>query len=574
MFLTLLLLACSAEAPDTDDTGLVGDTDVVDTDVVDTDTADTDSADTDSADTDSADTESADPPPDLRGLFVSSTTGADTNPGTQEAPFETIGAALAIADGEAIHVAGGDYVGFDLVDDLVVAVHGGYDPLSWRLDPDDHPSRVAGPITTANPTDAPLLTDLVVTTSAPVVVAGVGATLERVTVRSTAVGVLFETDGAALVLRDCDIEAATRGLTGTLAAGLATVEIDGGRLVGGNHAARVQRVDLEAKGAHLSTTAAAEFEPVVVVRDASTTLQGVEVSGGAGGVSTAFGALVIEDSVFDVRYGGISALAQQGEELRISRSQVRVDAPYTPQETTRSGITLTGYGGLVERTSVTLEGSGASNVVSGIAFRELGHPSTGFVARGNVVRVHTPGLEAIGVHHTYAGSGQPDPLPEVPAVVFGNHIEARGAGNTIAVTSLVNVGIRVVGNVLAFDATTRASAFLPGGGTGKVLEGNLFHGATSCAFRPGYYTCVDAVALTDCSAWGIRELACSGTAHNIVGSPGYVDLDAGDVRLVENADAHDAGIDPSTWIDAPHTATDFYGAARPVGAWDIGPSEQ
>ena len=72
----------------------------------------------------------------VNGVLFVTTTGADTNPGTQSRPFRTIGAAVATAAASsppfAVDVAGGSYSeGSGVAVTSGITIDGGFDPATW-----------------------------------------------------------------------------------------------------------------------------------------------------------------------------------------------------------------------------------------------------------------------------------------------------------------------------------------------------------------------------------------------------------------------------------------------------------
>jgi hypothetical protein len=466
--------------------------------------------------------------------YVSATRGAAANPGTRERPFVHVEQALSLCHGgDAVYIAEG-YFEVGSSARVRCSLIGGYsDDGNWTFDADQYAALFVPPSESSD-SAIKLLADGARIDLVGLITSGQYSTVEVYTPTGPTDVYIARSRIGSATLRDVrgTIEQVEFGMgqDGVVLYGsLTDLTFDDVRMIGVEAPTPDQaRIQMYFGGvARFRNTEVRNVYAGFHVDEGEMSFEDTTVSAVDVAVSVgADGSAVIVDSTLTASKG----LLVDAGRARVVRSRL---TGTLGTDTVSSGARVRGGGTLRAVSSVLNGGDGGRN--------ELG-----------VGAMVGPGeLEAIGCLLD-GGTG--------PAT-YG--LEVFDGGRVTAVNTAIVTGDGV--NEAIHVGTTSVVA------PTVSLYNVLLDGAPYVLTRGGSSGPEDLTspaAVTACGWWSCTEIT-----NAVFGAPVYT-ADDGTWRLAAGSPGRDQGADPTAYFDDPDAGLDLHGVPRPIGAWDIGPTEQ
>jgi hypothetical protein len=472
------------------------------------------------------------PRPAGERYYVSRTRGAAGNPGTRAAPFLTLDEALAVCvGGDVVRVAQGRYEVAE-ASRVRCSIYGGFsDDGAWTFDP----ARLTDIGIPANTSHSPLN---LVSDGHPIelVALTVDVPSNWAMRMDNPPGVVTEFYGSHLTFGG----GGWWDTVGTLVDSRLLRSVS---VLGPDSDLTFERVVLGAVGPRGSGPA------VTLVNGARLTAVDSEVLGADIGFFVDVGELELLRTTINAHTSGVLA-PRSGNRARI------VDSHLTAGE----GLVVTGADVEVVRSVLTGTNPATQDASVGARLHSGTLRVVSSVLRGGLggTENESHGLTVVGGAATLIGT-----LVEggVADTSMGAYV---GGGSVTAVNSVFTGGTgataRPALRVLPFTAqptiTLRA----------VQLDGDAY--VHTSGGPSGTQVLTTSTPVSSCTWYG-----CTAATDLVFGAPVYTASDD-TWRLATGSPGRDAGVDPSAYVDDADADLDLHGGARPVGAWDLGPTEQ
>jgi len=468
---------------------------------------------------------------DVRILYVSASTGSDTNPGTKAKPVQTLDQAIMLATaskvGEVVvkhflFLAAGSYTNGNIggILPLRVSLYGGFDPATWT--PTGGETTVGGETLKLYSADD-------------------GNTLQKLTCAGLSNSPIQA--GGAATLVDCKVTAAAGGAGLTFSTGILSNAAD---------LTVIRSSVTSGPGAYVDGINAGGGNLRIIDSTVTTHADGTSTGGRSHAVNfsgnTTFTATITGSTITAADAHGVTAIDIHGTTgqpmpyVVLTNNTISADAGISGAASSVAGVSGYGEAHTAVGNRITVNAGGN--------------------ARGYALFTHTRST-LVNNYILVTGSGAGDNGILVygsPADLINNTVRTPDGATNYAV-EIDGAGSRLYNNLLVAGVSTGTAARIvtPDATLSITLENNALFGSTCLlATNSGCAASVDGCAWTGC-------LAASSTVAGDCG------IGATDFHITTASACKSTGTNPSAVYAA--SFSDLDGVIRPQGNWDIGADE-
>ncbi len=513
---------------------------------------------------------------DENGIFVASS-GNDANPGTMAEPKLTLQAGVDAANvkGKSVFVAGASYINGV---STLVSMYGGYSESFALRDPETYLTMITGPnkmsMQVVNGANAVINGFTVnggqdATSSSCIWVSGSAILIKNIFKGSTTSGATTGVDirGVSTIakLMDNDIlgGSATGESRGVIIVNEATATLENNRIDGGIGTSGAWGVKIQSGTVTLTDNeifaGASDNCYGVQIEGGTATLTHNTIDGGTGsstiGVHVPSGEATIEQNTISGGNKAKGAKEKAGESfgIRIYGGLAAIDRNYIDGGASDYTYGVSALYGQISLNANTISGGWAGYNSSGVLIGEATTLVNNFIHSGSANQTCRSASISI-----------------TSALLVNNTLVTGYCSKTIGL-DLGNASVIAVNNIIHPGSANTQSV-------GLSLSGSLLSLINNDIWSAGidYILDSDGTLLTDindvngCTAWASN---CGAAENNISSDPIFVDPALDDYHISPGA-CVDTGVDPTTWYSGDLAGQDFEGDPRPSGAgWDMGMDE-